>query len=103
MENMIDPWLYELRKERRERVRIVKKFLGIKPGDGKHLRYHGAYAMLDGQGYYVYHIIDDSLKGCKTGIEHYALVDPIDYTCRKATPDEALSLMMHQLPSLIID
>ena len=79
MENMIDPWLHELRKERRERVGIVKMFLGIKPGDGKHLRYHGAYAMLD------------------------ALVDPIDYTCRKATPDEALSLMMHQLPSLIID
>ena len=34
MENMIDPWLHDLRKERRERVRIVKKFLGIKPGDG---------------------------------------------------------------------
>ena len=36
MENMIDPWLYQLRKERRERIKIVKKFLGINPGEGKH-------------------------------------------------------------------
>lgn len=103
MDNMIDPWLYEVRKERRKRIKIVKKFLGIKPGEGKHLRYIGTFGMPDVQGYYVYHIIDDSLKGCKTGIEHYAMVDSINYTCRKATPDETLSLMMHKLPALIID
>lgn len=60
---MIDPLLYQIRKERRERIKIIRKVFGLKPGDGKHLRYEDAFEM----------------------------------------PDEALALMMHELPRLIVD
>ena len=47
MESMIDPLLYQIRKERRERIKIIRKVFGLKPGDGRHLRYEDAFEMPD--------------------------------------------------------
>lgn len=93
-----------MEEDRKRRLKRVRRALGFKKGDGRYVRYKGPYVFPDGKGYYVYTIIDPALKDCHTGLTHYALLDlRNERTCRQATADECLDIMMYKVEQLYID
>ena len=93
-----------MEEDRKRRLKRVRKALGFKKGDRKYVRYKGPYIFPDGKGYYVFTIIDPTLKDSHTGLTHYALLDlRNEKTCRQATADECMDIMMHRVQQLYID
>ena len=101
---MTDEVIRLMEEDRKRRLTRVRNALGFKKGDGRYVRYKGPYIFPNGKGYYVFTIIDPALKGCHTGLTHYALLDiRNEKTCRQATADECLDVMMHRVQQLYID
>ena len=100
---MTPEWERVLKEDDLRRRQIIRKRLGFKKGSGIRLQYKGAYELPNGKGYYVYTIMDPSMKDRKIGLIPYALCSVYNYSCRKAVGDECLGLMADEFPQLYID